>query len=112
MLNAIFVGLVLSVAHVDHGAKTAETRRRVELFATERGFEPDHIDVRLSEPLRLVVTRTTDKTCATAIVIKDLGIKRALPLNRPVVIDFTPTKTGELTYSCGMKMIGGVLLVQ
>jgi plastocyanin domain-containing protein len=29
-----------------------------------------------------------------------------------VVIDFTPTKTGELTYSCGMKMIGGVLLVQ
>jgi plastocyanin domain-containing protein len=112
MFNAIFVGMVLSVAHADPGASTAETRRRVELFATERGFEPDRIDVRRAEPLRLVVTRTTDKTCATAIVIKDLGIKRALPLNQPVVIDFTPTKTGELTYSCGMKMIGGVLLVQ
>ena len=112
MFNAIFVGMILSVAHADPGSRTAETRRRVELFATERGFEPDRIDVRRAEPLRLVVTRTTDKTCATAIVIKDLGIKRALPLNQPVVIDFTPAKTGELTYSCGMKMIGGVLLVQ
>ena len=112
MFNAIFVGMILSVAHADPGPRTAETRRRVELFATERGFEPDRIDVRRAEPIRLVATRTTDKTCATAIVIKDLGIKRALPLNQPVVIDFTPTKTGELTYSCGMKMIGGVLLVQ
>jgi plastocyanin domain-containing protein len=112
MLKAILVGVLLSPAPTELGNTTAERHRRVDLFATERGFEPDRIDVRRGEPIRLVVTRTTDKTCATAIVIKDLGIKRALPLNRPVVIDFTPTKTGELTYSCGMKMIGGVLVVQ
>jgi plastocyanin domain-containing protein len=29
-----------------------------------------------------------------------------------VAIDFTPQKTGEIHYLCGMGMIGGVLVVQ
>jgi len=83
MFNAIFVGMILSVAHAAPAPTTTETRHRVDLFATERGFEPDRIDVRRGEPIRLVVTRTTDKTCATAIVIKDLGINAEKP--NPVI---------------------------
>jgi plastocyanin domain-containing protein len=34
-----------------------------------------------------------------------LNIKRALPLNEPVVIEFTPpAKSGEIAFACGMKM--------
>jgi len=37
-------------------------------------------------------------------------IKTKLPLNKAVKVTFTPTKSGELKYGCGMnKMIGGVL---
>lgn len=87
--------------------------RTIELSVTDRGFEPSPVNVKANEPLKLVVTRKTDDTCATDIVIKDYGIQKALPLNQPVTIEFTPTKSGELKYGCAMgQMVGGVLLVE
>ena len=62
--------------------------------------------------MHLVVTRKTDATCARELVIQDQGIRKELPLDNPVAIDFTPQKSGEIRYACGMGMIGGVLLVQ
>jgi plastocyanin domain-containing protein len=93
-------------------AKPAKDARTVELSVTDKGFEPDNVKVKKGEPVHLVVTRKTDQTCATEIVIKDLGIKKELPLNKAVAIDFTPKKTGEINYVCGMDMMGGKLVVQ
>lgn len=90
----------------------AASPRTVALSVTESGFEPGQIALKQGEPVHLVVTRKTDNTCATAILIRDLGIKKALPLGQPVAIDFTPLKSGEVRYTCGMKRIGGVLLIQ
>jgi plastocyanin domain-containing protein len=90
----------------------ADKPRTVELSVTDKGFEPSNVTMKKGEPLHLVVTRKTDHTCAIAIDIKDAGIRKDLPLNQPVAIDFTPEKAGELRYACGMGMIGGVLLVQ
>ena len=71
------------------------------------------ITVKVGEPLTLVVTRKTEQTCATDIVVKDYGINAKLPLNTPTVVSFTPTRTGELRYGCAMgQMISGVLTVQ
>ena len=45
--------------------------------------------------------------------LKDYDINVALPLDTPVTVEFTPKKTGELRYGCGMgMMVGGVLLVE
>src|SRR6266568_1906422 len=63
-------------------------------------------------PLRLVITRKTDRTCAKEVVIKDLGIDRPLPLDQPVTVDITPKKTGQLRYACGMDMVSGAIVVQ
>ena len=54
------------------------------------------------EPVSLVITRKTDQTCAKEIIIPDYGIKRELPLDKPVTIAFTPKKSGEIKYSCGI----------
>jgi plastocyanin domain-containing protein len=62
--------------------------------------------------VKLVITRKTDDTCATAIQIPDENLKADLPLNRPVTLTFTPKKTGEIKYSCAMGMVGGVLEVK
>jgi len=86
--------------------------RRVDVSITKKGFEPDKITAKKGEPLRLVITRRTDQTCAKEIVIADAGIQKELPLDRPVMIDFTPAKNGELRYACGMNMISGVIVVQ
>jgi plastocyanin domain-containing protein len=90
----------------------APAARTIDLAVTNQGFEPEEVAVKKGEPVHLVVTRKTDATCATEIVIKDLGIKKELPLNKAVAIDFTPQKSGRLRYACGMDMIGGALLVQ
>jgi hypothetical protein len=52
------------------------------------------------------------ETCGTEVVLPSLNIKRALPLNEPVVIEFTPAKTGEIAFACGMNMLHGTVVVQ
>ena len=93
-------------------AKPPANAKTVEMSVTEKGVEPDNVTVKKGEPVHLVVTRKTAQTCATEIDIKDLGIKKELPLNKAVAIDFTPQKTGEIKYVCGMDMLGGKLIVQ
>lgn len=79
---------------------------------TMDGFEPGQVPARKGQPLTLVVTRTTDVTCATEIVVKEYGINTPLPLNRPVSITFTPTRSGQVKFACAMDMVGGVVVVQ
>lgn len=86
--------------------------RVIDVAVTESGFEPDRIIVRKGEPVRLLVTRKTDRTCANEIVIKGQSIEKPLPLGQPVVVEFTPGASGDLRYACAMNMISGVIVVQ
>ncbi len=76
------------------------------------GFEPWRIEARAGQPLVLVLTRTTDDTCATEIVIPDAGVKVPLPLGKPVRVELTPAKAGTLRFSCAMKMFQGEIDVE
>jgi plastocyanin domain-containing protein len=46
------------------------------------------------------------------VVFPSLNIKRPLPLNEPVVIEFTPAKAGDIAFACGMNMLKGVVVAQ
>jgi plastocyanin domain-containing protein len=85
--------------------------RTVEVQVTEDGFVPSKIKTNKGEKLRLVVTRKTDRTCATEIVVADHGIEQKLPLGKPVTVEFTPKKSGEIKYACGMGHITGVVFI-
>ncbi|QSQ23844.1 cupredoxin domain-containing protein [Pyxidicoccus parkwayensis] len=86
--------------------------RVVELTVTEKGYEPTPVSLKKGEPVKLVVTRKTDETCATEIVMDGYDIHTALPLDKPVEINFTPKESGKLVYGCAMgKMISGVFMV-
>jgi plastocyanin domain-containing protein len=84
----------------------------IPVQVTGDGFVPATIQVKKGQPVTLVVTRRTQRTCATEIVIKELGINQKLPLDTPVTVTFTPTRAGTLRYACGMDMISGTLVVQ
>jgi hypothetical protein len=85
--------------------------RTVEMAVTDEGFVPSKVKVKKGEKVRLVVTRKTESTCAKEIVIKDYGIDRALPLNKAVTVELTPSRSGEIRYACGMDHVSGVLFV-
>ncbi len=85
----------------------------IEMSVTDDGFEPAAVTVKKDQPVTLVITRKTEKTCAKEIVIDEQKVKAKLPLNKAVTVTFTPSKTGALKYGCAMgKMIGGVLKVE
>lgn len=84
----------------------------VRITVTKNGYEPFRVQATRGKPLTLVVTRQTDETCATELLIPEASIMKDLPLGQPVTITFTPERTGELRYSCGMAMFQGVIDVR
>lgn len=101
-------GAIAPTAGASAQAKTQTARVTV----TDQGFEPARITLRAGTPARLTVVRTSDETCATEVVFPSLKIRRALRLNKPVDIDFTPATTGEIAFACGMNMLKGAVVVQ
>jgi hypothetical protein len=83
----------------------------VRIRVTPAGLEPSEVRVPAHRPLTLVVTRTTEQTCATELVVEGAQPGRALlPLDRPVTFSLPPREPGVLRYGCAMgQMIGGVL---
>ncbi len=94
-------------------AAAAAGPRVVELSVTEQGYEPSPVTLTKGQPVKLVVTRKTEQTCATEVVMDGYNINTPLPLNQPVEIAFTPKESGQLVYGCAMgKMISGVFMVE
>lgn len=84
----------------------------IEIKSTANGFEPEKIEVSSEEPVVLKVTRTSDDTCATDILIKDKKVNQKLPLNETVTINLGKLKKGEVKFSCSMNMVKGSLQVK
>ncbi|MFO0594197.1 MAG: cupredoxin domain-containing protein [Myxococcaceae bacterium] len=94
-------------------AAPAPAPKRLELAVTTDGFVPANLTVKANQPVTLAVTRKTDETCATELLIEGTSIKAELPLDKTVEVAWTPTKTGKVKFGCAMDMmIGGVLLVE
>lgn len=88
---------------------------KLEISVTEKGFEPDSVNVPAGKPVTIVFTRKTDKTCAKEVVLTmDDGkkIEKQLPLDTPVELAMTFPKAGKLGYACGMDMFKGTIVVQ
>jgi plastocyanin domain-containing protein len=79
---------------------------------TEEGFEPDSIKTAVDEEVTLEVTRKTNSTCATEIVIFSKEIREALPLDQTVVIELGKLAKGNVRFACGMGMVTGVVITE
>ena len=75
------------------------------------GYSPARIVVREGVPLRLNFYRDETASCSEDVVFGDFGIARHLAPFQTTSIEFTPDKTGEFTFTCGMNMMRGKLVV-
>jgi len=115
MLKWIHAAAVLAILAAGCARETrqvADSGARFEIAVTDTGFAPASIVIPAGKPVTLVVTRQTDKTCATEIVFPGQGIRKPLPLNQAVEISLPASPKGEITYGCGIDMISGKVLVQ
>ncbi len=86
--------------------------RVVELRVTEKGFEPAEVVLERGEAVKLVVTRTTERTCARRILVEGEGIDSALPLGQAVTLSLLPRKSGSIHYACATGKIAGALIIR
>jgi plastocyanin domain-containing protein len=113
ILPAALLALALGFAPEAQAApKVARAAQTIAISVTRDGFVPAEVKAKAGQPLKLVVTRQVERTCATEIVMKDLGVNQPLPLGKPVTVTVTPKKPGAYRFACGMDMVAGVLNVE
>lgn len=91
---------------LDLAGKQAPTDQTIEI--TSAGYIPPSISIPAGKPFRVTFIRRDDKSCGTEVIFADLGIRKTLPLNQPVTIDFAAQPAGkELNFTCPMNMLKG-----
>ena len=76
------------------------------------GYSPDVIVVKQGIPVRLDFYRDETASCSEQVVFGDFGIARDLPAFQTTPVEFTPESPGEFTFTCGMRMMRGKLIVE
>lgn len=112
MKNSIQIFLVALSLAFSITARAKDEIRSIDVTVTEDGFVPSEIKVKPDSHVVLNVTRKTDMTCATQIKVKEKNIKENLDLNKTVKVDLGVVKKGSITFSCGMNMVTGHVVVE
>lgn len=85
--------------------------KEIAIVADEKGFTPASVKVKQGEPLVLVITRTSDATCATEAVFTETGKRYELPKGQAVRIELPTDAAGTLHFACGMDMYKGEVVI-
>lgn len=93
-------------AHATAAAATAD----LQLTVDGTGYHPSSINAPAGKPVRLTIRRTSDEGCGQQIVFPSLDIRRDLPLNQAVTVEFTMPASGSVAFTCGMDMLRGSIV--
>ncbi len=109
----ISIPFVLDVAAASATASAPQLERgALRIEVTSSGYTPSRLVVKAGETVELVFHRGDDRNCARTVVFPKLGITRELPAGETVTITFTPKEPGEISFTCGMGMFGGTVVVE
>ena len=115
LLGLLAAAIVLSTTGCKRSDASPEPGGAHRVVADEHGFTPASLALPQGGPgskASVTFVRTSDETCATEVVFPELGIKKELPLKKPVDID-VPTDQGRtLAFQCGMAMFKGALVIK
>lgn len=76
------------------------------------GYSPEVITIAKNKKTTLNFTRKDESSCLEEVVMSAFHVRKTLPLNEKVSIEITPKTSGEFTYSCGMGMFHGKIIVK
>jgi plastocyanin domain-containing protein len=93
-------------------AETNESGLQEVRVTVKGGYSPDVIVVKKDMPVRLNFYRDETSSRSEQVVFGDFGIARELPAFKTTTVEFTPDKTGEFIFACGMNMLRGKLIVE
>jgi len=94
-------------------AKQAQAHQGIQelTIMVDGGYEPSRVVVNSGQPVRLNFLRLDPSSCLEKVLLPDFHIATDLVLNQITPVEFTPDKSGEYTFTCGMNMFRGVVEV-
>lgn len=76
------------------------------------GYNPSTIRVVTGKPVRLTFRREETAACSEQVVFDAFGKHADLPEGQLVPVEFMPDDPGEFSFTCGMGMLHGTLIVE
>lgn len=89
----------------------AAATNAVTIDVQNNGYTPRNFSVKVNEPVNLKLVTQGTYSCASVFTIPVLNITKVLPPSGTTELTFTPTKTGLLSFACGMGMYTGTINV-
>jgi sulfite exporter TauE/SafE len=76
------------------------------------GYTPNSIILKKGIPVEVSIYANGATTCVREFVVPSLKINKVVPDKEPLIIKFTPTKTGKISFTCSMGMYNGEFVVE
>lgn len=77
----------------------------------EGGYTPNSIQIPKGKTTKISFIRRDPSACLEEVVLSDFKIRKFLPINQKITIALSPEKSGEYSFSCGMNMFKGKIIV-
>ncbi|HSW89355.1 MAG TPA: sulfite exporter TauE/SafE family protein [Patescibacteria group bacterium] len=88
-----------------------ESIQKITINISSSGYTPRKLRVKRGIPVELTLKSNGAYSCATQFTMRAFNIYQSLSANDTKVVTFTPTQTGNFSFSCTMGMYTGVLEV-
>lgn len=75
------------------------------------GYKPEVVKLKKGVPAKILFTRTNSQGCLDVVHSKELGFEEDLPIDVTKTVDVPTDKAGEFSFSCGMDMFFGKVVV-
>ena len=111
IIITLLIGLPLSAASTTFGQSQKRPQTQHVTINVGTSYRPSSFKLKKGVRANLTFIRTTERSCGEQIVFPAYGITRDLPLNEPVAVIFTPRKSGTFSFTCGMHMMRGKIIV-
>lgn len=82
----------------------------VKMDLTSNGYSPNILYAKKGIPVRWVINAKQVSGCTNSILMQDYDIEKKLKYGENI-IEFTPTETGEIKFSCWMGMVWGKFII-
>jgi uncharacterized cupredoxin-like copper-binding protein len=83
----------------------------IKVTVSSNGYQPSEIKLEKGKLAKIAFYRTDADNCGGEVVFSKLNIKKKLPVGETVLVEFTPTESGDLGFACGMDMMKGKVMV-
>lgn len=108
--SIVFPPKTISGTQSDKKTTAVGNIQEVRMTQGASGYNPNQFTVKKGNMVRWIINSTNQFTCASYIRMPSYGIGQPLKAGDNI-IEFTPTQTGEIAFSCSMGMYRGKFTV-